>query len=374
MRCTSCTARKQTRSARATATPGCPSLAESRDARLLWFLEQAHGTGPSYTVLTITAVASLEALAKLNERVRRGDLKTWSAEVDRLRYDSIAKVLEPVEWSPLHEIDLEAVPVGDVRDEPDLPLFMEDTAWPHPGRLDDYLARAGTLYIDTLRRAAEHGRNLLELVAAFTTLYGAGRQREVVLWQRVSRPELLGPLLSREVPAAYRAPGTWMHDALELRDRWESRLLRVAPWSPLRLTAGAMRIGVDTGGTFTDVVDDAGRSAKVPSTPDDTAEAVRAGVAEVANGATVELLAHGTTVATNALLERNSAPVALMTTAGLADVIEIARQDRPSLYDTSITRPEPLVPRSWRLDVAERLGGGRVGSPADRSRLATRGA
>ncbi len=89
-------------------------------------------------------------------------------------------------------------------------------------------------------------------------------------------------------------------------------------------------------------------------------------MAAVAKGATVELLAHGTTVATNALLERKNAPVALMTTAGLADVIEIARQDRPSLYDTSITRPEPLVPRSWRLEVTERLAAdGSVLVPVD---------
>ena len=82
-------------------------------------------------------------------------------------------------------------------------------------------------------RAAEHGRNILELVAAFTPIFGAGPAREVVLWQRVAQPQLLAPLLRREVPAEHRAPGTWMHDALDLRDRWESRLLRVASWSPL---------------------------------------------------------------------------------------------------------------------------------------------
>jgi hypothetical protein len=110
---------------------------------------------------------------------------------------------------------------------------MEDTAWPHPGRRDDYLARAEELYVPTLTRAAEAGHGLLELVAAFTPLFGAGRASEVVLWQRVSRPDLLMPLLQREVPRAFAGPGTWMHDALEVRDRWESRLLRVAPWSPL---------------------------------------------------------------------------------------------------------------------------------------------
>ncbi len=207
------------------------ALGTTAGAQLLWFLTQAHGTGPAYTYVTITAVESLAALDDLNDRLRRGDLRRWAAEVDGLRHDSVAKVLEPVPWSPPLDVDADdhQPQVG----RSDLPLFMEDTAWPHRGRLDDYLERAGTLYVDTLARAAAHGRNVLELVAAFTSVYGTGRHREVVLWQRVARPDLLAPLLTREVPAEHRAPGTWMHDALELRDRWESRLLRVAPWSPL---------------------------------------------------------------------------------------------------------------------------------------------
>ena len=112
-----------------------------------------------------------------------------------------------------------------------------------------------------------------------------------------------------------------------------------------------MRCGVDTGGTFTDVVMADGRITKVLSTPADPGQAVREGLGEE----TPELLAHGTTVATNALLERRGAVVALVTTAGFADVIEIARQDRPSLYDLWADRPEPLVPRRLRLEVEGRL-------------------
>jgi hypothetical protein len=211
-----------------------PALAAgSPDARLLWFLHQAHGTGPAYTVVTVTAVATATALAELDERVRRGDLRQWATDVDALRHETVAKVLAPVEWSPLRELDLSTVPVTAVERELELPLFMEDTAWPHPGHLDRYLERAGSLYVETLQRAAESGRNLLELVAAFTPVFGTGRSPEVVLWQRIGRPDLLTPLLNREVPREYHVPGTWMHDALEVRDRWESRLLRCASWSPL---------------------------------------------------------------------------------------------------------------------------------------------
>jgi N-methylhydantoinase A/oxoprolinase/acetone carboxylase beta subunit len=116
-----------------------------------------------------------------------------------------------------------------------------------------------------------------------------------------------------------------------------------------------MRVGADTGGTFTDVVSADGRSAKVLSSPDDPGQAVRAGVAALVADARPSLLAHGTTVATNALLEGTGAPVALLTTAGLRDVIEIARQDRPSLYDRGVVRPSALVPRDWRLAVSGRL-------------------
>src|SRR5438270_8922536 len=130
-----------------------------------------------------------------------------------------------------------------------------------------------------------------------------------------------------------------------------------------------MRCGADTGGTFTDVVGDDGRVAKVLSTPDDPSRAVRQGLdalAEPAPAAAPDLLAHGTTVATNALLERRGARVALVTNAGFADVIEIARQDRPSLYDLWADRPEPLVPRRLRFEVAGRLdAAGRELEPVD---------
>jgi N-methylhydantoinase A/oxoprolinase/acetone carboxylase beta subunit len=137
-----------------------------------------------------------------------------------------------------------------------------------------------------------------------------------------------------------------------------------------------MRVGIDTGGTFTDLVTADGRVVKVPSTGDDPAQAVRdalaAGLAGVGgvtggeHGDRPELLAHGTTVATNALLQRRVGRVALVTTRGFADVIEIARQARPSLYDAHVDRPAPLVERPLRYEVGGRLDGlGREVEPFD---------
>lgn len=212
-------------------------LAKGDDARLLWFMHQAHGTGPAYVFVTVTAVATSAALDDLNDRRRRGgDLHGWTAEMDALRHGSAAKVLEPAPFSPLTEVDLSSVPAAN---EPPtdgvLPLFMEDTAWPHPGRFDDYLALAGSLYLETLRAAKERagGRGLLDLVGAFVPRYGSGVHREIVLWQRANNQDGLLPLLNREVPDAYKQKGSWMIDALDVRDQWESRLLRVSGWSPL---------------------------------------------------------------------------------------------------------------------------------------------
>ncbi len=129
-------------------------------------------------------------------------------------------------------------------------------------------------------------------------------------------------------------------------------------------TVRSMRVGADTGGTFTDVVAADGTVAKVLSTPDDPGRAVRGGTSALGERPTS--LAHGTTVATNALLEGKTAPIALITTQGLRDVIEIGRQDRPSLYDTAVVRPAPLVPRGWRLEVGGRLDHeGQVLEPLD---------
>ena len=115
-----------------------------------------------------------------------------------------------------------------------------------------------------------------------------------------------------------------------------------------------MRLGVDTGGTFTDLVAEDGRIVKVPTTAADPSQGVAEGIALMGDE-TPGVLAHGTTVATNALLERRGANVALVTTAGFKDVIEIGRQDRPSLYDAFVDRPEPLVTRRHRLEVTERV-------------------
>jgi N-methylhydantoinase A len=122
-------------------------------------------------------------------------------------------------------------------------------------------------------------------------------------------------------------------------------------------------LGVDVGGTFTDffLVDDTSGETwvhKVPSTPDDPSRAILQGIDALAPRMPDGLayLAHGTTVATNALIQRRGGTVALITTAGFRDLLEIGRQTRPKIYDLKIDNPEPLVPRQRRFEITERIG------------------
>ena len=125
------------------------------------------------------------------------------------------------------------------------------------------------------------------------------------------------------------------------------------------------RIGVDIGGTFTDLVwvDEATgavRVGKLLTTPKDPSQAVEEGVVTLlheagAGAASVRALIHGTTLATNALIERKGARVGLLATAGFRDAVEIGREGRYDMYDLFIDPPVPLVPRQLRVEVAERV-------------------
>ena len=126
-----------------------------------------------------------------------------------------------------------------------------------------------------------------------------------------------------------------------------------------------LRIGVDVGGTFTDVVITSASgdiyTYKLLSTPRDFSEGVVEGIHEIIESHGIEPadtrdVVHGSTVATNAILERKGALTGLLTTAGFADVLELRRLRVPKLYDVTWKKPEPLVERSRRLEVIERIG------------------
>ena len=133
----------------------------------------------------------------------------------------------------------------------------------------------------------------------------------------------------------------------------------------MTLSANKIRVGVDIGGTFTDVAvltpDGVLATRKLPSTPNNYADAVIGGVRDLLDELgspldALEELLHGCTVATNAILEGKGAPTALLTTQGFRDVLELRRVRVPNLYEPLYERPPPLVPRQHRIEIAERVG------------------
>ena len=140
-----------------------------------------------------------------------------------------------------------------------------------------------------------------------------------------------------------------------------------------------IRIGVDIGGTFTDVALEIGErrfTGKILTTPQAPEEGVLAALRSVTAEAGVEpgevgVIIHGTTLATNALIERKGARTALLTTEGFRDVVEIRHENRFEQYDVNIDLPPPLVPRRLRLPIRERIDAqGEVLVPLDESSVA----
>jgi hypothetical protein len=201
-------------------------MASGDDARLLWYCHQAHGTGLAYRIITITALRDGAAYGRLLDRVQSGDLQSWARDLDGLQYGSDGKLLLALPWSGIAHVDLDEVPT-DPAVEHALTLYMEDTGWPFKP-LDDYTGFWETVYAPMLAKS-----NLLRITAVFQTAHGAGKRPEAILMQEVIDHQVLLGLLETETPAAMKQPGTFMHDALQVRDQWESRLLRTSSWSPL---------------------------------------------------------------------------------------------------------------------------------------------
>jgi hypothetical protein len=207
-----------------------PALARDAGARLLFYLHLAHGSGHSYRVVTYTLLRDGAAWGRLVDRVNAGDLKLLAEKLDSLRHDVEGVAYVALPWSPAGEISIADVPAEPIEHE--LSLFMEDTVWPHEGALEEYVKRAGEHYAVEFDARVSGRPQLLEIQAAYRTAYGSHQRREIVLWQKVMNPKGLVGLLTREIPSEYKTPGRWMLDALELRDQWQSRLLRTSSWSP----------------------------------------------------------------------------------------------------------------------------------------------
>jgi hypothetical protein len=206
------------------------ALAVGEDARLLWYLNHAMGSGPAYEVVTITALSDGAAWEALGRRMAHGDLAALATRLDSCRHEVEGKLLMPVYWSALQDVDLATVPT-DARTH-DLSVYMQDTGWPD-APLDDYIELWDQDYWQIMRQTPPE-KKLLDIQACFQVAHGSGIRPEAILMQKVMSFATLGRLLTtaeEHDPTTW--PGTYMAKGLEVRDQWESKLLRTSSWSPL---------------------------------------------------------------------------------------------------------------------------------------------
>jgi hypothetical protein len=201
-----------------------PWIEEQREARLCWFWEHTHGTGPSYQAVSITAVRDWAAWGALVERGRTDSRAAdWRRRAGELRRDVTQKMLEPTAWSPLQTIDLTTTTGPTITDTPS--MYLHDTGWPFPGKLEAYADALGSIFHPQVQQS-----RMISVEACWTVAPGTGRHHEVVLLQKVLDWDRFAQLITRGETGQQR--GGWMVEGLKYRDRWESKLLRCARWSP----------------------------------------------------------------------------------------------------------------------------------------------
>jgi NIPSNAP len=201
-----------------------PLVEEGGRARLLWFWQLTHGTGPSYQAVSITAVRDWSTWGTLVDAAAHDSrFQAWQRRAGTLRREVTAKILLPTAWSPLQDVDLDtAAPDREVETPA---LHLHDTGWPFPGKRDEYVNALGTIFYPQTRHA-----KMISVVACWTVAPGTGRHHEVVLLQKIEDWEQFSRLLTNGEQGAQR--GGWMEEGLRYRDRWESKLLRCTKWSP----------------------------------------------------------------------------------------------------------------------------------------------
>jgi hypothetical protein len=190
-----------------------PSVADE-DTRLLWYLYATHGAGDGYHVVTVTALRDGAAWERLSRRLRYGDLADWCVGVDALTYSSHSTLLVSTEWSPLADLDLDAVPTQPV--EQDVRVFREDT-----------LEGAG---IDTaVARPRTGDGDVLTCIAGFRPLFAP--EGTIRVLYRAAAPDVLEAAFAEDA-----GWGDWsgsLTPSLPDGVRGSTRMLRNVPWSPL---------------------------------------------------------------------------------------------------------------------------------------------
>jgi hypothetical protein len=202
-----------------------PQLGAGQDARLVWYAEPTSAAVYSDEVITMTALRDGAALERTATRLRDGDLADLAGRLAALRTSVELRLLKPLDYDP-SGLSFDSIPTEPVTHP--VALYMHDFVPPVIGQNHNY----GNLMRERYMAMTDNERLGLALRYSWETAAGGGPIPEMFNLSQVLDIEILYQILTAEIPAEYKKNGSWMWEALAVRDRWTTRLYRSASWSP----------------------------------------------------------------------------------------------------------------------------------------------
>jgi len=202
------------------------TVAGDSDSRVVWAVRSLPSAISFPEIITLTAVTDGAAMERFGTRMRNGDLAAGTRELDRFRVDHTIRVLAPLEEFNPYTVELDSLPV--VRDDAPTELYIHDFVIPRLGMQRIYEVQMRESFMKMLEIEAVP----MTTWGGFETVAGGGLTPESLMLTHVNNGLALAQLVVHGNPRVRAEPGTWMADALALRDTWVSRLVRSLPWSP----------------------------------------------------------------------------------------------------------------------------------------------
>jgi hypothetical protein len=207
---------------------GALGFANDPDFRLIWYFDIAHGTGPSYRVITGTALPSGEAWERFIRRAENGDVRDWLVELDELRYSVDGRVLSGVPWLTME--DPFATP-SDLAPKDGKYLYWMTCIFPNVRSLEDYTEEFAHKRWYEQEQGVVYG-GIARIDGIFISSWGAGRWPEAVLIEKIANPERLKMLLTENDEMQFDRRRENLAVGLQFRHVWTTTLLRTSNWSP----------------------------------------------------------------------------------------------------------------------------------------------
>lgn len=207
---------------------GATHFSGDLDFRLLWYFDVAHGTGPSYRVVTGTALPDGAAWERFIRRAESGDLKEWLVDLDELRYSVDGRVLSAVPWLPLKNPFAAS---SDLSNENEKYLYWMTCIFPNVRSLEDYTEEFAHKRWYEQEQGIVYG-GIARIDGIFVSSWGAGRWPEAVLIEQIASPERLKMLIAENDEMQFQRRRENLAVGLQFRHVWTTTLLRTSSWSP----------------------------------------------------------------------------------------------------------------------------------------------